>query len=81
MSLFPFKAKANMPPIKEPHVSPSWPKPPPSPVAAFIMFLSLKPVSHPVAERTACAHVAPPMTYLMDSENALCMPNFSILYT
>jgi hypothetical protein len=44
MSSFALGAKANIPTIKEPHVSPSWPKPPPSPLAAFIMFLSFKPV-------------------------------------
>jgi hypothetical protein len=80
MFLFPLKLRANMPPIKEPHVSPSWPKPPPSPVAAFIMFLSLRLFSHAVAERMACAHVAPPITYLMDSEKAFCILN-SFIYT
>jgi hypothetical protein len=80
MSSFLFRAKANIPPIKEPHVSPSWPNPPPSPVAAFIIFLSLKPVSHDVAERMACAHVAPPITYLIDSEKAFCIRN-SFIYT
>jgi hypothetical protein len=68
MSSFALGPKANIPPIKEPHVSLSWPNPPPSSVAAFRMFLSFKPVSHAVAERMACAHVAPPMTYLIDSK-------------
>jgi hypothetical protein len=80
MSLFSLKVRANMPPIKEPHVSPSWPNPPPSPVAAFIIFLSLRLVSHAVAERMACAHVAPPITYLIDSEKAFCILN-SFIYT
>jgi hypothetical protein len=80
MSSFALGAKANIPPIKEPHVSLSWPKLPPSPVAAFIIFLSLRPVSHAVAERMACAHVAPPMTYLIDSEKAFCILN-SFIYT
>jgi hypothetical protein len=80
MSLFSFRAKANIPPTKEPHVSLSSPNPPPSPVAAFIIFLSLRPVSHDVAERMACDHVAPPMTYLIDSEKAFCILN-SFIYT
>ena len=42
------------------------------------MYLSSKPRSHPLAKRTAWAQVAPPRTYLMDSENALCMFNGDI---